>query len=63
MVVYEGFNYPADGVHDAQGEGSFGFSGPWENSRKIKDNYKVNRDALGGDFKGASVSFSHLWQP
>ena len=58
--VYEGFDYPEDGVHDNEGNGSFGFSGPWINSRGHKENYKVRRSALEESGNKASVTYPRL---
>lgn len=60
VVVYEGFNYPMDGVHGQEGNGSFGFMGPWKNSRGTKDNYKVHRASLKDPGKTASITFPNL---
>jgi hypothetical protein len=59
VVVYEGFDYPAGGIHGRGAKTSFGFSGRWVNSRG-GDSYKVSREPLGGDGGSPSLSYSSL---
>lgn len=45
VAVYEGFDYPTGALHNKEGGSSFGFSGPWINSRRSTDGYLVASDA------------------
>ena len=56
VAVYEGFDYPTGSIHDKASETSFGFSGPWANSRQA-DGYQVERK---GEEKQASLSYPGL---
>ncbi|MDT8390343.1 MAG: DUF6288 domain-containing protein [Lentisphaeria bacterium] len=57
VAVYEGFDYPTGALHNQQGGSSFGFSGPWINSRGSDDGYLV----VGKDSEGnASLSYPTL---
>ena len=60
VAVYEGFDYPAGGVHGCEGGASFGFSGPWQNSRKTKENYLVDTGTPKHPEKGSSLSYPSL---
>lgn len=61
VVVYEGFEHPAGVVHGQEGGSSFGFVGPWKNSRGAEDKrYRVHRASLDDPGKSASVSYSNL---
>jgi hypothetical protein len=54
VAVYEGFDYPTGALHDQKGGSSFGFSGPWINSRGSADGYLVEGKTAG---KNASLSY------
>ena len=61
VVVYEGFEYPMGTVHGKEGGSSFGFSGPWVNSRGASDDrYRVLRASLDNPGKTASISYPNL---
>ena len=67
VVVYEPFDYPTGPIHDRKGGSSFGFSGPWINSRGAQEGagYTVSAE-LDAKFaeefagKSASLSFAEL---
>jgi hypothetical protein len=56
VAVYEGFDYPTGSLHNRGEKTSFGFSGPWINSRK-SDNYWVEGRQPG---KSSSLSYPSL---
>lgn len=46
VVVYEGFDYPEGALHGRGGSPSFGFNGPWTNTKGTKDSYLVADSSL-----------------
>lgn len=61
VVVYDGFEYPMGTVHGKEGGSSFGFIGPWTNSRGASDNrYHVHRASPDDPGKSASISLPNL---
>lgn len=57
VAAYEGFDYPTGSLHNKEGGSSFGFSGPWHNSRGSHDGYLIEGQAAGND---ASLSYSTM---
>ena len=55
VAVYEGFDYPTGALHNQEGGSSFGFIGPWINSRGSSDGYLVKTAG-----KNASLSYAAL---
>ena len=46
VVVYEGFDYSKGALHGRGGGTSFGFNGPWTNTRGSKDWYLIDDGSL-----------------
>jgi hypothetical protein len=58
VAVYEGFDYPSGGLHNKKGASSFGFSGPWINSRGSTEGYRVEGRTIGK--KAESLSYAAI---
>lgn len=60
VVLYEGFEYPHGGVHGKEGGSSFGFDGPWMNSRGTDQNYRVHRASIENPGENLSVNYPNM---
>ena len=66
VVVYEGFDYPEGGVEGREGGTSFGFDGPWSNTRGTTDWYVVADGSLsypGLPSTGGKLTKGKGWWP
>ncbi|MFK7851157.1 MAG: DUF6288 domain-containing protein [Akkermansiaceae bacterium] len=60
VLVYEGFEYPAGGVHGQEGGSSFGFSSPWQTLKEDTGKYKVDRGKLDSPDRNPSLSYAGM---